>query len=39
VATSARNAVLMASPLTLPAGHYARTMQLVLSLDPRETLH
>jgi hypothetical protein len=38
VASSARNAVLSASPLTLPAGHYQNVMELVLSLDPRETL-
>jgi hypothetical protein len=38
VASSARNAVLSASPLSLPAGHYRSVTELVLSLDPRETL-
>jgi hypothetical protein len=38
VASSARNAVLSASPLMLPAGHYQDVMELVLHLDPRETL-
>jgi hypothetical protein len=38
VASSARNAVLSASPLTLPSGRYAKVMQLVLYLDPRASL-
>jgi hypothetical protein len=38
IAASARNAVLSASPLTLPAGDYPGVMRLVLSLDPRDTL-
>jgi hypothetical protein len=38
VASSARNAVLSASPLMLPAGHYQDVMELILHLDPRETL-
>jgi hypothetical protein len=38
VASSARNAVLSASPLLLPAGHYQDVMELVLYLNPRETL-
>jgi hypothetical protein len=38
VASSARNAVLSASPLSLPAGQYQNVMELVLYLNPRETL-
>jgi hypothetical protein len=38
IALSARNAVLLASPLTLPAGHYQASMDLVLYLDPRDAL-
>ena len=38
VASSARNAVLSASPLMLPAGHYQDVMELVLYLNPGETL-
>jgi hypothetical protein len=39
IAASARNAVLSASPLALPAGDYRSVTRLVLSLDPRATLH
>jgi hypothetical protein len=38
IASSARNAVLSASPLSLPAGHYQNVMELVLYLNPRESL-
>jgi hypothetical protein len=38
VASSARNAVLSASPLSLPAGHYQSVMELVLYFNPRESL-
>jgi hypothetical protein len=38
IASSARNAVLSASPLSLPAGHYQTVMELVLYLNPRATL-
>ena len=38
VAASARNAVLSASPLSLPAGEYQNEMELILHLDPREAL-
>jgi hypothetical protein len=39
VAVSARNAVLLASPIALPAGHYQDVMEMVLYLNPRDTLH
>jgi hypothetical protein len=39
VAASARNAVLASSPLSLPAGEYPASMELILSLNPRDTLH
>jgi hypothetical protein len=39
VASSARNAILSASPLSLPAGQYQNLMELILYLNPRETLH
>ena len=35
----ARNAVLLASPIALPAGHYQDVMEMVLNLNPRDTLH
>jgi len=38
IAASARNAVLLASPLALPPGHYRGTLDLVLNLDPRDAL-
>jgi hypothetical protein len=38
VASSARNAVLSASPLSLPKGHYQSVMELVLYFNPRESL-
>ena len=38
IAASARNAVLLASPLALPPGHYHGTLDLVLNLDPRDAL-
>jgi hypothetical protein len=39
VAVSARNAVLLASPIALPAGQYQDVMEMVLYLNPRDTLH
>ena len=39
VAVSARNAVLLSSPIALPAGHYQDVMEMVLYLNPRDTLH
>ena len=39
IAASARNAALLASPLTLPPGHYAPAMDLILTLDTRDALH
>ena len=38
IALSARDAVLLSSPFALPAGHYQDVMDMVLDLDPRETL-
>lgn len=38
VALSARNAVLLSSPISLPAGHYDNVMDMVLYLNPRDTL-
>jgi hypothetical protein len=38
VAASARNAVLSASPLSLPAGDYRSVTKLILYLNPRDTL-
>ncbi|HEY4113162.1 MAG TPA: hypothetical protein VGM17_03795 [Rhizomicrobium sp.] len=37
VAISARNAVLLSSPLVLPAGRYADEFQLIVLLNPRDT--
>jgi hypothetical protein len=39
IALSAKNAVLMSSPFTLPPGHYRGVMDLVLNLNPRDALH
>ena len=39
VAVSARNAVLLASPIALPAGQYQDVMEMVLYLNPRDALH
>ena len=38
VALSARNAILLASPLTLPAGQLAGTVDMTIDLNPRATL-
>lgn len=38
VAISARNAVLLSSPFTLPAGHYESVMTVTLLLNPKDTL-
>jgi hypothetical protein len=38
IASSARNAVLAASPFALPPGRYGETMEVVLDLNPRDTL-
>ena len=35
IAASARNAVLLASPLALPPGHYRGTLDLVFDLQPK----
>ena len=37
VALSARNAVLLSSPISLPPGDYQDVMDMVLYLNPRET--
>jgi hypothetical protein len=39
VAISARNAVLASSPLALPAGHYDDVMDMIIYMNPRDTLH
>lgn len=38
LAISARNAVLLSSPITLPPGQYKPITQLTLDLDPKKTL-
>jgi hypothetical protein len=38
IAFSARNAALLSSPLTLPPGRYARSMDVILSLNTRDAL-
>jgi len=38
VALRARNAVLLSSPLALPAGHFQGVMDMVLYLNPRDAL-
>lgn len=38
IALSARNAVLLSSPLALPAGHYDGTMELTLNLSTADAL-
>jgi hypothetical protein len=38
IALSARNAVLLSSPVALPAGKYSDTMDMVLELNPRDTV-
>jgi hypothetical protein len=38
VAVSARNAALLASPLTLPPGHNGKSMDVILNLDTRDAL-
>ena len=37
IALSARNAVILSSPIALPPGDYPRTMHFTLDLDPRDT--
>ncbi len=37
-AVSARNAVLLSSPIALPAGHYQDVMDMVLYLNPKDAL-
>lgn len=39
VALSARNAVLLSSPFTLPEGHYKPVMDMILRFDPKDALH
>ena len=39
IALSAKNAVLMSSPFTMPPGHYRGETDLVLDLNPRDALH
>ena len=39
MALSARNAALLASPISLPPGHYDAVMDISLTLDPKAVLH
>jgi len=39
IALSARNAVILSSPLPLPPGNYAPTFAVTILLNPRDTLH
>ena len=39
MALSARNAALLASPISLPPGHYEAVMDISLTLDPKAVLH
>ena len=38
IALSARNAVLLSSPVPLPAGNYAEIMDMTLNFNPRDAL-
>jgi hypothetical protein len=38
IALSARNAVLLSSPVPLPAGNYAEVMDMVLNFNPHDAL-
>jgi hypothetical protein len=38
IALSARNAVLLSSPLALPSGQHDETMDMTLNLNPRNSL-
>jgi hypothetical protein len=38
VALSARNAVLLSSPISLPAGHYQGVIDMILYLNPKDAL-
>jgi len=39
IAMSARNAVLLSSPIQLPAGNYPAETEMTIHLDPRDALH
>jgi hypothetical protein len=39
IALSARNAIILSSPFSLPQGRYRETMDMVLTFDPKDTLH
>ena len=39
IAMSARNAILLASPINLPPGSYAPETTMTLTLNPRDVLH
>ena len=39
IAMSARNAVLLSSPISLPAGNYPAETEMTIHLDPRDALH
>ena len=38
IALSARNAILLSSPIALPAGDYGEVTEMTLNLDPRDTV-
>jgi len=39
IAMSARNAILLASPINLPVGHYPPETAMTINLNPRDVLH
>lgn len=39
IAMSARNAILLASPINLPPGNYPAETEMTIRLDPRDALH
>jgi hypothetical protein len=39
IAMSARNAILLASPINLPAGNYAAETAMTINLNPKDALH
>ncbi len=39
IALSARNAVILSSPVSLPPGAYRAVMDMVITVDPKDTLH
>jgi len=39
VALSARNAVLLSSPLNLPAGYAGNPIDVILAMNPKDAIH